>query len=406
MQNARKICEDIWWLGASDRRLALFENVYPVPDGMAYNNYLIEDEKTCLVDGIDRAVTDQFLENLAYALAGRDLDYMIVQHMEPDHCAVIPTLLKKYPAMTIVASAKALQMIAQFYALDVSGRSLVIKEKDSLSLGKHTLTFYAAPMVHWPEVMVTVDETAHALFSADAFGSFGSLGGNLFADEVEWERDHAQEARRYYTNIVGKYGAQTTALLGKLEGQTLAYLLPLHGYLWRKDLAQIIDRTAAWAAYEPEVESAAVFFGSVYGHTGNAAEILAGLLAERGLRDVKVYDVSKTPVSELVSAAFAYRGLVFACSTYNAEIFDPMHSFLTDLKNHGLCRRTVGLVENGSWALSAGKKMTELLSAMKEMTILEPLVSVKSAVNEESYEGLVALADALTGDLLKRPARS
>ena len=393
MYNIREVEKDIWWIGASDRRLALFENAYATPSGMSYNNYLILDDKTCLMDGIDDAVSRQFFDNLTKALDGRELDYMVVQHMEPDHCSCIPELLLRYPKLKIVGSQKAIQMIDQFYHIKVD--AIVVKEKDTLPLGHHTLNFFTAAMVHWPEVIVSFDTSTGALFSADAFGAFGAMSGNIFADEVDWEHDWKDEARRYYANIVGKYGVQTNALLKKLETLDVKMLLPLHAHLWRKDLDTIIDLYKSWASYTPEKKSVAIFYGSVYGHTGNAADILSMKLAELGVRDVKVYDVSKTEVSYLVSAAFEYPALVFASATYNAEIFDNMHTFLTDLKNHNLAGRTVGIIENGSWALSAKKKMTELLGTMKNMTLLEPMISITSSVDENTMAGLDELAKAL-----------
>ncbi len=393
MFNVRSITEGIYWLGSSDRRLELFENAYPVPAGMSYNNYVIIDDKTCLMDGIDDAVTRQFMENLDHVLNGRTLDYMVVHHMEPDHCSAIPELLQKYPGMKIVASQKAIRMIDQFYHLKVD--AIPVKEKDTLDLGKHKLTFIAAPMVHWPEVMMSYECSEGIFFSADAFGAFGAMSGNIFADEVEWERDWADEARRYYANIVGKYGAQTSAVLKKASGFEIKMILPLHGHIWRKDLNLILDRYAKWASYTPEKNSVAIFYGSVYGNTANAADILSVKLAERGVRDVKVYDVSKTTVSELVSRAFEYSTLVFASATYNAEIFDHMHTFLTDLENHNLSDRTVGVIENGSWAPTAGKKINEILAGMKNMTVLEPQVSLLSSLNEASLAKLDELADAL-----------
>ena len=393
MQNVKKITSDIYWVGASDRRIELFENVYPVPDGVSYNSYVIIDEKTCLMDGVDESVTRQFLENLDHALQGRTLDYMVVQHMEPDHCAAIPVLLAKYPGLKIAASAKAVQMISSFFHIDAG--AMVIKEGDELSLGRHNLKFVSAPMVHWPEVMVTYDEAEGILFSADAFGSFGALGGNIFADEVDWERDVLDEARRYYVNIVGKYGAPVTALLKKASALDIKMILPLHGYVWRKSLDVITGLYLKWASYTPEKNSAAVFYGSIYGNTANAAEIIAGKLADRGLTDVRVYDVSKTDVSELLSAAFEYSALVFASATYNGEIFDNMNTFLTDIKNHGLTGRVVGIIENGSWAATAGKKMSELIGSMKNMDIAEPAVTVTSSVDEKALFALGELADAI-----------
>jgi len=399
MYNVKEAAPGIWWLGSSDRRLELFENAYPVPAGMSYNNYVIIDDKTCLMDGIDDAVSRQFLDNLEHVLGDRTLDYMVVQHMEPDHCSCIPELLIKYPDLKIVGSQKAIQMIDQFYHLKVD--SIAVKENDTLELGSRTLKFLAAPMVHWPEVMVTYEQSSGILFSADAFGEFGAMGGNIFADEVDWERDWADEARRYYANIVGKYGMQVTALLKKASALDIKMLFPLHGHIWRRDLSLIIDRYAKWASYTPEKNSVAIFYGSVYGNTANAADILAMRLADLGVRDVRVYDVSKTDTSELLSRAFEYSHLVFAGATYNAEIFDNLHYLLIDMKNHNLAFRKVGLIENGSWAPMANKKMSEILSSMKGFEIYEPRVSLTSSVDEASLEKLYQLADVIAASVGK-----
>ncbi len=401
MYNVRQVCEDTWMTGASDRRIELFENVYPVPDGVSYNNYVILDEKTCLLDGVDSAVRDQFMENLDHVLGDRDLDYMVVHHMEPDHAAVLGDLVQRYPNLKVVAGAQAFKMMGQFFDFDLTDRKVVVKEGSTLELGKHTLNFVAAPMVHWPEVLVSYDSATGALFSADAFGSFGALGGNIWADEVEWDRDYAAEARRYYVNIVGKYGLQTTNLLKKAAKLDIKYILPLHGFLWRQDMGKFIDLCAKWASYTPEVDSVCVFYGSIYGHTGNAASILAAKLADRGLKNVRIYDVSKTDTSELVSRAFEYSTLVFASSTYNMGIFDRMDSFVGDLAKHNLQKRTVGIIENGTWAPQSGALLKQRLEGMKDMTLVEPTVKMMSAVKPATVEQLDALADALAASIQK-----
>lgn len=398
MYNVRKIIDDIYYLGANDRRIALFENVYPVPNGMSYNNYLIKDEKTCLMDGIDESVSRQFLENLTYALEGRKLDYMVVQHMEPDHCSVIPDLFKMYPEMKIVSSVQAFKMMENFYHIDTKDRSIVIKEGDTLSLGKHELHFISAPMVHWPEVMMTYESTTGTLFSADAFGAFGTMSGNIFADEVRWDHDWRDEARRYYVNIVGKYGPQTQAVLKKASTLDIKMICPLHAHIWRKDFEQILSRYHQWSTYEPQRYSVAIFYGSIYGNTQNAAEILAMKLAEEGMRSVMVFDTSKTDTSELVSRAFQYSTLVFASATYNAEVFDSMQNLLTELKNHNLSNRTIGLVENGSWAPMAANKMKAQLASMKNMKIVDPIVKIQSSVSEENLKQLEVLAKELAAN--------
>ena len=400
MYCVRNITPDILMIGGSDRRIGLFENVFPVPRGVSYNAYLVLDEKTVLLDTADSSVGAHFYENLEYALQGRPLDYVIVDHMEPDHCSTLGAVLRTHPAAQVVASAKAISMIGQFFDANVTDRCTVVKEGDSLSTGRHSFTFTMAPMVHWPEVMVSYDSADKVLFSADAFGTFGALSGNLFADEVNFQADWLPDARRYYTNIVGKYGAQVQTLLKKAAALDIQYLCPLHGPIWRKNIGWFMAKYQRWSSYTPEDKTAAIFCGSIYGNTENAAELLAARLAEKGVRDVRLYDVSHTHVSELVAEAFRCSHLVFASATYNGEIYTPMDNFLRDLKSHGLRNRTVGLIENGTWAPVSGKQMAELLGAMKDMTILEGTVSLKSSAKEPQREALEALADALAAGIL------
>ena len=395
MHNTRKINDDIYYLGASDRRIELFENVYPVSQGMSYNSYLITDEKTCLMDSVDESVRGQFLENLQYALNGRNLDYMVVQHMEPDHCSIVPELFRMYPDMKLVASLQAFKMMENFYSLQTEERRLVVKEGDTLKLGKHTLKFIAAPMVHWPEVLMTYDVTDKILFSADAFGSFGAMSGNIFADEIDWDKDFKDEARRYYVNIVGKYGLQTQNVLKKASTLDIQMICPLHAHIWRKDLSTIISLYDTWSKYEAEKDSVVIFYGSIYGNTQNAAEILAMQLAENGIENVEVFDTSKTHVSFLVSKAFEYKTLVFAAATYNAEIFDTVQNLITELKNHNLSNRRIGLIENGSWAPVAASKMKAKLETFKNMEVVEPVVKVVSSVTDKNVEELSVLAKEL-----------
>ena len=395
MHSTRKIKEDIYYLGASDRRIELFENVYPVSQGMSYNSYLITDEKTCLMDSVDESIRGQFLENLQYALNGRNLDYMVVQHMEPDHCSIVPELFRMYPDMKLVASLQAFKMMENFYSLQTEERRLVVKEGDTLELGKHTLKFIAAPMVHWPEVLMTYDVTDKILFSADAFGSFGAMSGNIFADEIDWDKDFKDEARRYYVNIVGKYGPQTQNVLKKASTLDIQMICPLHAHIWRKDLSKIISLYDTWSKYEAEKDSVVIFYGSIYGNTQNAAEILAMQLAENGMESVEVFDTSKTHVSFLVSKAFEYKTLVFAAATYNAEIFDTVQNLITELKNHNLSNRRIGLIENGSWAPVAASKMKAQLETLKNMEIVDPVVKVVSSVTAKNVEELSVLAKEL-----------
>ena len=400
MYCVQPITTDLWYLGASDRRLDLFENVFPIPRGTSYNAYLVLDEKTVLLDTVDKAAGEQFQENLEHCLQGRPLDYVVVNHMEPDHCATLCEVLHRWPEAVVVGNTKTLAMIEQFFCVDVAGRSVTVKEGDTLNTGRHTFRFLMAAMVHWPEVMVTYDETDKILFSADAFGTFGALNGNIFADQMHFERDWLPDARRYYTNIVGKYGVQVQTLLKKAAGVEIEMICPLHGPIWRKDIAWFLDKYQKWSTYTPEERAVAIFCGSVYGHTENAACILANRLAEKGVGDIALYDVSHTDVSQLVGEAFRCSHLVFASSTYNNGIFTPMENLLMDLKAHNLQNRTVALVENGSWGPQAGKLMGELLSGMKNMRVLEGTVTMKSSVKEAQREALESLADALAAEIL------
>lgn len=399
MYCTRKITDNITWVGGSDRRLALFENLFPISRGVAYNSYLITDEKTALVDTVDSSISRQFLENIYHTLDGRNLDYLIVNHMEPDHCANIEELMFRFPEMKVIGNAKTLNFIRQFYDMELEGRTITVKEGDKLELGRHTLNFFFAPMVHWPEVMVSYEETEKILFAADAFGSFGALDGVLFNDEVDFDRDWLDDARRYYTNIVGKYGVQVQAALKKLSALDIQTICPLHGPVWRTDLAYILDKYNHWSTYEPEDKSVVLIYGSMYGDTENAVNVLASQLAEAGVKNIRVYDASSTHVSVLISEIFRSSHLVLASPTYNAGIYPAMLNLLHDMAALNVQNRTVGLIENGTWAPSSGKSMRTLLEGMKNMTILEPVVTVKSALKEGSRESLSQLKDALVASL-------
>ncbi|MBE7712486.1 MAG: FprA family A-type flavoprotein [Cyanobacteria bacterium SIG26] len=396
MYNIKKITKDLIWVGANDRRIALFEGVYHAPQGVSYNSYLLMDDKTVLLDTVDKAVTHQFMENIENSLGGRNLDYLIINHMEPDHCAEIPTILQKYPTVKIVCNAKIQAMIGQFFDFEIPQEQyLIVKEGDVLNTGKHNLTFIMAPMVHWPEVMVTYDSTDKILFSADAFGSFGAIDGNIFADEVDWENRYLDEARRYYTNIVGKYGPQVQMLLKKASGVEINMVCPLHGYVWRKDLDKFIDKYQKWSTYTPEINSVLIAYASVYGGTQNAAEILASKLAELGVKDIKMFDVSVTHSSYVVSDAFKYSHIVFASTTYNNGIFVEMENLLHDIVAHNLQNRKFAVIENGSWAPQAGRLMTELLSQLKNNEFIGAGISIKSAVKSDKIEEIENLAKAI-----------
>ena len=394
MYCTRKVAEDIYWIGGSDRRLPLFENLFPIPRGVAYNSYLIMDEKTVVMDTADASITRQFIENIAHVLNGRPLDYLVVNHMEPDHCANIEELLVRYPEMKIVGNVKTHNMIRQFYDADLEGKTITVKEGDTLSLGKRTLHFFFAPMVHWPEVMVAWEETDKILFSADAFGSFGALNGNIFNDEVNFDRDWLADARRYYTNIVGKYGPQVQNALKKLSALEIQMICPLHGPIWRNDLGYLLDKYDKWSRYEPEDKAVVIMYASMYGNTENAANVLAAELAEAGVKNIAMYDVSSTHVSELIAEVFRCSHLVLAAPTYNNGIYPAMLNFLHDMKALNVQNRTVALLENGSWAPTSAKQVRALLEEMKGMEVLEPVVTVKSSLKEDSLNSIKELTSS------------
>ena len=399
MYCVKAIHPDLYWVGANDRRLALFENVYPISRGVSYNSYVLLDEKTVLLDTVDKSVSDQFFENVAHVLNGRRLDYLIVNHMEPDHCGTIEQLVLRYPEVKIVCNAKTVQMIKQFFTFDIDSRAVLVKEMDTLCTGRHTLAFVMAPMVHWPEAMVTYDTTDKVLFSADAFGTFGAINGNLFADEVNFETEYLDDARRYYTNIVGKYGTQVQTLLRKAATIDIQTICPLHGPVWRKNIGWFIDKYVKWSTYTPEENAVMIAYASVYGNTANVADIFASKLADAGVRNVKVYDVSNTHPSVLVAEAFRCSHLVFASTTYNAGIFVTMETLLHDIVAHNLQNRTVALIENGTWAPTAGGLMRKLLSGLRGIDILEDSLTVRSSLKEDQLEALDRMAAAIAASV-------
>ncbi len=390
----RKVTDDLFWVGSNDRRLAMFEGVYSVPGGVSYNSYLLMDEKTVLFDTVDKAVKGIFFENIAEVLGGRKLDYLVVHHMEPDHSEAIQELVMRYPEIQIICNQKIASMIKQYFDFDIDSRAILMKEGDSFSTGKHNLVFVMAPMVHWPEVMVSYDTTDKILFSADGFGTFGALNGALFADEVNFERDYLDEARRYYTNIVGKYGDQVQTLLKKASTLEIEMICPLHGFVWRKNISDFIGKYMHWSSYAPEEYGVMIAYASVYGHTENTAEILACKLRERGIKTV-MFDVSVTPASDIIAAAFKWSHLVFASTTYNAGIFVNMEALIYDLVAHNIQNRTIALIENGSWAPTSGRLMRAEFEKCKNMTILDNTVKVLSSLKREQLAELDALADTL-----------
>jgi len=394
MYCVKKVTEDLTWVGANDRRLSMFEGVYSVPNGVSYNSYLLLDEKTVLFDTVDKSVSEQFMENVEHVLSGRRLDYVVIQHMEPDHSATLAELLRRCPETTVVCNKMIADMIKQFFNLDITPRALIFKEGDTLSTGRHNLTFIAAPMVHWPEVMVTYDTVDKILFSADAFGTFGALNGAIFADEVDFDRDYLKEARRYYTNIVGKYGVQVQNLFKKIAGLDIQMLCPLHGFVWRRDLGYILEKYNLWSTYTPEDKGVMIAYASIYGNTENAAEILASKLRERGVRTA-MYDVSVTPASDIIAECFRWSHLVFASATYNGGIFVTMDELLRDIAAHNLQKRTVAFMENGTWAPVSARQMAAILAPLKNMTVLEQSVAIRSSLTEGQLAEIEALADVL-----------
>ena len=401
MYCTKRLTDDLVWVGGNDRRLAMFEGVYSVPTGVSYNSYLLTDDSTVLFDTVDKAVGKVFFENLAHALGGRKLDYVIIQHMEPDHSATLSELVLRYPEVTVVCNEKTRTMMEQFFTLDRSVKLHLVQEGDTLPTGRHTLQFLMAPMVHWPEVMVTYDLTGHILFSADAFGTFGALNGAIFADEVDFMRDYLDEARRYYCNIVGKYGTQVQALLQKASALEIEMICPLHGFVWRSNIGDYIEKYQRWSTYQPEDTGVMIAYASVYGNTENTAEIIASRLRDQGIRTV-MFDVSVTPASEIVAAAFRWSHLLFASTTYNAGVFVSMDELLRDLAAHNIQNRTVAFVENGSWAATSGRLMREILSECRNMTFLNETVSLRSSLKPAQSADVDALVEALAATMPRR----
>ena len=398
MYCVRNVTEDLFWVGANDHRLHLFENIHPIPRGVSYNAYLLLDEKTVLFDTVDWSACRQLLENVEHLLGERPLDYLVINHMEPDHGASIEEILLRWPQVKVISTEKSFLFMRQF-GFQIDGHELIeVKEGDTQTFGKHTVTFVAAPMVHWPEAMVTFDTTNGVLFSADAFGSFGALDGKLFADEVNFDRDWIDDARRYLTNIVGKYGPHIQLLLKKAGGilDQIKYICPLHGPVWRKDLGYFIDKYDKWSRYEPEEKGVMIAYASMYGNTEAAAQALAAKLCEKGVTNVWVYDVSNTHVSYLVSESFRLSHIVLASVTYNLGIYPVMHDYLMHLKGLNLQNRTFALIENGSWAPKSGDLMQKFVDEeLKNMTVLGDRLSIASSLHADKAAELESLADAI-----------
>lgn len=403
MYTVRKVTEDLYWVGANDHRLELFENIFPIPRGVSYNSYLLLDEKTVLFDTVDWSSAHQLIKNVKDVLGDRDLDYIVVNHMEPDHGGSIEEICMRYPNATIISSEQAFEIMRQlgFNKVD-EHEQIIVKEGDTISFGKHDFAFVEAPMVHWPEVIFSYDITDKVLFSADAFGTFGALDGKLFNDEVDFDRDWLDDARRYYTNIVGKYGPFVQDVLKKAAGLDIKYICPLHGPVWRSDFEYLLDKYDKWSSYVPEEEGVMIAYASMYGNTEYAAEALASQLCERGMTNVVVHDVSKTDVSELISDTFKYSHIVLASVTYNLNIYPIMKDFIHDMAALNVQNRTIAIIENGSWACTVGDKIEEFVDEeLKLCDVLNDRVTINSSLNKANENDMYGLVDAILESMKK-----
>lgn len=400
MNTSVKILDDLYLVGASDRRLELFENVYPIPNGMSYNSYLVLDDKNTIIDGVDSAVTSRFIENIKSVLGNKTLDYAIINHIEPDHCAGLLDLLMLYPEIKFIVNDKTKKLFKQFYP-NVNDSSFInVKEKDTFSTGKHQFTFYFAPMVHWPEVMTTYCNSMKVLFSADAFGTFGALDGNIYHDEIAYKERYFSEARRYYSNIVGKYGFQTMSLINKVSNLDIEYICSLHGPIWRKDINTIIDLYKKWAAYTPEENSVCIAYGSIYGNTQEAADFLAQQLSINGVKHISVFDCSKTHFSFILSEIFRCSNVILLSSTYNNGLFPMMEQLVDEIVSHNVSNRKFSIVENGSWAPQSAKLIKSKIDTLKNSSILGQVITIHSSADKINYNELIELANNISESLL------
>ena len=388
MYCVKKMTEDLYWVGASERRLNLFENAYPLTNGVSYNSYLLLDEKTVLIDTVDKSVSGLYFENVEHVLSGRKLDYLIVQHMEPDHAATIGELVLRHPEVTVVCNAKTRTMMQNFFTFDIDSRVQLVKEMDTLTTGRHTFAFVMAPMVHWPEVMVTYEKSEKVLFSADGFGKFGALS---LTENEDW----ACEARRYYFNIVGKYGMPVQTLLKKAAGLDIETICPLHGPVLKENLGYYIGLYDTWSKYEPENKGVLVAYASIHGNTAKAAKKLADMLRAEGVEKVVVSDLAREDMAEVIEDAFRYDRMVLCAASYDGGVFPCMQDFLNHLQSKAYQKRTVGILENGSWAPCAARTMKTILSTMKDVTIVEPTVTIMSTMKESDYPAMEALVNAI-----------
>lgn len=395
MKNTKLVAKDTVWIGGSDRRLALFENLFPLPNGVSYNSYVVLDEKITLFDTADVSVADQYLENLHSVLGKKKPDYLVVLHMEPDHCSLLQTVLNQYPETTVVSSMQTFKFISQFFPELKIKNQQIVKEGDTLCTGAHTFHFVAAPMVHWPEVLLAYDDADKALFSADAFGTFGALEGGIFADQYDFEAHYLDDARRYYANIVGKYGAQVQAVLKKAAGLEIEEILPLHGPVWRENLGWFLEKYQTWSSYAPETDDILVVYGSLYGHTASAAESFASVLEEKSGRHVVVYDASKTDVSYLIAEVWRCSKVVLFCPTYNGGMYPSISRFIEDMKALAVQNRTFALAENGTWAPVTARLMCKELETLKNCSILDTTLTIRSALSAADEAALNDFADAV-----------
>ncbi len=397
MINIQEVTKDIYWIGGSDRRLALFENLFPLPKGVSYNSYIVLDEKTVVFDTADISISDQYLENLKTALNGRPLDYLVVLHMEPDHCSQIATVAAMHPELTLVGNVKTFQMMKNYFPETADMKKIVVKEGDTLATGAHTFAFVMAPMVHWPEAMFAYDTATGTLFSADAFGTFGALESSIFADDYDFEKDYLDDARRYYANIVGKYGAQVQAVLKKAAKIDIKFICPLHGPVWRGEhIAWFIDKYQKWSKYEPEDDGIVVIYGSLYGHTASAAEAFAAKLRAKSGKDVKVYDISKTHSSNIIGEIWRVGKIVIFSPTYNNGIYLPVANLLHDMECLTVQNKVIALAQNGTWAPVSAKLMNEKLSTLKNVKIVDNVLTIKSALHASDEEALDVFVEAVT----------
>ena len=396
MINIQEVTKDIYWIGGSDRRLALFENLFPLPKGVSYNSYIVLDEKTVVFDTADISISDQYLENLKTALNGRPLDYLVVLHMEPDHCSQIATVAAMHPELTLVGNVKTFQMMKNYFPETADMKKIVVKEGDTLATGAHTFAFVMAPMVHWPEAMFAYDTATGTLFSADAFGTFGALESSIFADDYDFEKDYLYDARRYYANIVGKYGAQVQAVLKKAAKIDIKFICPLHGPVWRGEhIAWFIDKYQKWSKYEPEDDGIVVIYGSLYGHTASAAEAFAAKLRAKSGKDVKVYDISKTHSSNIIGEIWRVGKIVIFSPTYNNGIYLPVANLLHDMECLTVQNKVIALAQNGTWAPVSAKLMNEKLSTLKNVKIVDNVLTIKSALHASDEEALDVFVEAV-----------